>query len=461
MLDVVVNSYTKIDEEMIVKCQDFFEVYTSMTSKKAGMIKNILFLSLFDFNSLTERNIYTDLLREFIKHGHHICVISPMERRKKEKSYVINENRCKILKLKIGNMQKTNVFEKGISTLVIETQFIGGIKKYFCDEKFDLVLYATPPVTFYKVIEYVKKRDGANSYLMLKDIFPQNAVDIGMMSKTGIKAPLYKYFRNKEKRLYGISDRIGCMSQANVDYVLKHNPEVRRRQEESLKSTGKPIVEICPNSVETTDMSLTEEERIEIRKKYKIPLDKIVFVCGGNLGKPQGIDFMLKCLHSQRKNDKVFFLIVGNGTEYFKIEHYIKKYRPKKIALYQWIPKEDYDKVVAACDVGMIFLDHRFTIPNFPSRLLSYMQAKLPILAVTDSNTDIGNIITGIDKNGKKTDEPFGWWCESNDVKKVKNQIEIISEWKNLIQMKNNSYFFLEEHYDVGLSYEILSQLLK
>jgi aspartate 1-decarboxylase len=54
---------------------------------------------------------------------------------------------------------------------------------------------------------------------MLKDIFPQNAVDLGMIKTTGIKSLLYKYFRRKEKGLYFISDRIGCMSQANVDYV--------------------------------------------------------------------------------------------------------------------------------------------------------------------------------------------------------------------------------------------------
>ena len=61
---------------------------------------------------------------------------------------------------------------------------------------------------------------------MLKDIFPHNAVDLGMIQKTGIKSIIYKYFRNVEKKLYKISDYIGCMSQANVDYVLKHNPEV-------------------------------------------------------------------------------------------------------------------------------------------------------------------------------------------------------------------------------------------
>jgi len=37
----------------------------------------------------------------------------------------------------------------------------------------------------------------------------------------------------------------------------------------------------------------------------------------------------------------------------------------------------------------MIFLDYRFQIPNFPSRLLSYMAAGMPVIVATDPNTDM------------------------------------------------------------------------
>ena len=146
---------------------------------------NVLFLTLLDFNSIEEKNIYTDLLREFAKHGHRLFVISPVERRKKIDTKIIKMDNATILKLKIGNTQKTNIIEKGISTVSIEPQFIAGIKKYFSNVKFDLVIYSTPPITFCNAIEFVKKIDGAKTYLLLKDIFPQNAVDIEMISKTG------------------------------------------------------------------------------------------------------------------------------------------------------------------------------------------------------------------------------------------------------------------------------------
>lgn len=361
-----------------------------------GYRMNLLFLTLLDFDSINEHNIYTDLLREFCNHGHKAYVISPIERRSGKQPRIIHGKNSTILKLRIGNTQKTNIIEKGISTITLESIFIKGIKRHFSDVKFDLIMYSTPPITFQRAVEYVKRRDAAKTYLLLKDIFPQNAVDIGMLSKNGWKGLIYKYFRKKEKRLYEISDHIGCMSEANCKYILKHNPEINPEK-----------VEVCPNCIEVQDMSLTLEERNNMRNKYGIPLDKIVFVYGGNLGKPQGIPFLVECLKTQLKNEQAFFLIVGDGTEFNVLATFFEKYKPKNMKLMKRLPKDDYDRMIAACDVGMIFLDHRFTIPNFPSRLLSYMQAKLPVLAVTDRSTDVGKVIV---------DASFGWWCESNDV---------------------------------------------
>lgn len=352
---------------------------------------NILFLTLADFRSFSEHNIYCDLLRAFQAQGHQVYCISPAERRLGIETHFEEDGH--LLKLKIGNTQKTGIIEKGISTVMIEPQFIAAIKKYFADVRFDLVLYSTPPITLVSAIRYVQKRDGAKTYLLLKDIFPQNAVDLGMLSRTGPKGLLHSFFRNKEKTLYTISDVIGCMSQANVDFLLKQDPQL---------DPGK--VEICPNSVEPQDMSVDEAGRKEMRQRYGLPLDKTIFVYGGNLGKIQSIPYLVECLRTQKDNDWAHFLIVGAGVDRHILEEYVRTDAPRNVTLMANMPKDDYDRLVGSCDVGMIVVDHRFTIPNFPSRLLSYMQAKLPVFSVTDVNTDIGQVCV---------DNGFGWWCES------------------------------------------------
>lgn len=401
---------------------------------------NILFLSLGRYWTIKESEGYTDLLREFIRHDNKVYILSPTERREGKETQLIEEENSVILKVKTGNIQKTNFIEKGISTVMIESQFLSAIKKYFSDVKFDLVLYPTPPITFVKVVEYVKKRDGAKTYLLLKDIFPQNAVDIGIMSTTGIKGLLYKYFRRKEKRLYQISDVIGCMSPANVKYVLDHNPEVEKSK-----------VEVCPNVIEIEDKSINETTRKSIKEKYGIPQDKKVFVYGGNLGKPQDIGFLIECLKSQKNNQDAYFFIVGDGTDYRKLEEYYKNSNQANFKLMKRLPKEDYDAVVAACDVGLIFLDHRFTIPNFPSRLLGYIQAKLPVIACTDPNTDIGRIIV---------DGEFGWWCESDDAEAFGNLI-IEATKADTKGLGKIGYQYLQDNYTVEHGYEIIQKRLK
>ncbi len=396
---------------------------------------NVLFLTLLDFSTIDERGIYTDLMREFVRNGHDVYIVSPTERRKKEKTRMVCDGKTKILKLRIGNTQKTNIIEKGISTLLLETQFKIGIKKNYNNIKFDLILYSTPPITLQKSIAYVKKRDGAKTYLMLKDIFPQNAVDLGMLSKKGIKSFAYKYFRHKEKQLYRISDRIGCMSQANVDYLRRHNPEIPSDR-----------IEICPNSIEVQDISLQKYERDEIRRKYNLPIDKKLFVYGGNLGKPQDVPFIVECLRAEKDNDKVFFLIAGDGTEYDRLETFVNYEKPENVCLRKRLPRDDFDRMIVACDAGLIFLDHRFTIPNFPSRLLSYMQAGIPVLACTDKNTDVGKVIL---------EGGFGLWCESNEIN---NFCEAVSRFASIDtnQYGNNALRCVAEEYTSTKCYETI-----
>lgn len=398
---------------------------------------NVLFLTIGSMKSIEDSSIYSSLLRKFRKQGHNVYFVCPYQKRESKETEYTEENGVHALRVKIGNITKCGLIEKGISTVLIEGQYKRAIAKYLSDIKFDLIMYSTPPITFAKVISYIKKRDGAKSYLLLKDIFPQNAVDIGMMKKGGLKGIIYRHFRRAEKKLYAISDKIGCMSEANVEYVLRHNPEILREK-----------VEICPNSIEIQDTSISAQERKEMREKYGIPQGKKVFVYGGNLGRPQGIPFLIRCLRAVKDNEKSFFLVVGDGTEYGKLKNFFDTEGSSNMMLLKRLPKEDYDRLVSACDVGMIFLDHRFTIPNFPSRLLAYMQAGVPTLAATDPNTDVGKVIT---------EGGFGWWCESNDVNGFLKAVAE-AETADYALLSQNAKKYLEENYTVEKAYKIIAK---
>lgn len=234
--------------------------------------------------------------------------------------------------------------------------------------------------------------------------------------------------------MYKSADFIGCMSRANSEYILKHNPETVDK------------LTVLPNSICPRDVSITNAERVELRAKYGLPLDKKVFVYGGNLGKPQSIPFVIDCLRSQADNERVFFLILGDGTDYVKFEDFLKESSQNNIKLLKRLPREEFDRMLSACDVGMLFLDHRFTVPNYPSRLLSYMQAGIPVLACTDPNTDVSVDIEAGE---------FGWRCDSGDVSDFVGTVKKV-ENSDLKQMGINARKYLSDNFTVEKSYEII-----
>lgn len=402
---------------------------------------NVLFLTMSSgLRDIEANGIYTDLMRKFRDEGHEVYIIYPRERKTGLPTELKVGNHVHTLGVKTLNVTKTNVIEKGVGQILLEYQFMTALKHYFPNVKFDVILNSTPPITFTKVISYAKKQNPqALSYLLLKDIFPQNAVDLGMLSKKGLKGLLYKSFRRKEKELYRISDYIGCMSPANVQYVLKHNPEVDPSK-----------IEVAPNSYDIPK-NVRQVDVSEVRTKYGLPTDKPIFIYGGNMGRPQGIPFLIECMNAVKDRPDCHFVVVGDGTEYPKLDVWVKNVRPKSVSVFRKLPKADYDALASACDVGLIFLDYRFTIPNYPSRLLPYLMERKPIIAATDPNCDTGTLA---EENG------YGLYCPSNSVAAFVNVVEKMLA-SDIKQMGENGYQFYLNNYTVEHTYNIVVKHLK
>jgi glycosyltransferase involved in cell wall biosynthesis len=395
----------------------------------------ILFLTLARIDSIEVQGIYPDLLRKFRDNGHEVTIVSPVERKYRNKTKYIQEGGVRILNVWTTNIQKTNLLEKGITTLFLEFFYYKAIKKYVKYKDVDLILYSTPPITFTYLIKRLKKASNAKTYLLLKDIFPQNAVDLNLLKYGGI---LYNYFRKQEKVLYNISDFIGCMSPANLNYVLKNNPEI-----EKIK------LEVNPNSIEVKENSF--ELGTDLYTKYNIPRNKVIFIFGGNLGIPQGIDFLKANIAYCKSIKEAFFLIVGDGTEYYNFSHWIQTEGIINALLIKELPKFEYDEIIKLSHVGLIFLNPSFTIPNFPSRILSYMQNCLPVICATDLVTDIGEIASN---------NNFGYKCLTSDSEAFFDYVIKLLDKNLRIIMGKNGFEFLSKEYSVENSYNKIIEKL-
>jgi Glycosyl transferases group 1 len=378
---------------------------------------NILFLSQVTVTSLEDRTIYTDLISEFIDHGHNVTVISAYERRNITSDS--NPKKFKLIKIKTPNLQKTTKIEKAIGHIAFDFQLLFTIKKHLKESKFDICLYFSPPITLTRTLFYVKKKYNTFNYLWLKDIFPQNAVDMGMMNENSI---IHKYFRQIEKKYYQLSDKIGVMSPANMDYIISKNTDILCQKK----------IEVCPNCIK-----LNSQTGVIQNSDYT---DKVKLIYGGNLGIPQAISFVIQILSHYLNHPKVEFTIIGSGTEYTKLKKWIEVNLPGNVKLISHLPKSEYDQKVMDADIGLIFLSYKFTIPNFPSRLLTYLENKKPVLCFTDIHTDIGKIAK---------ENHFGDWAPSDDVQKSIRLIDhyLLKTKQELSSMGENGFSFLIDNY--------------
>lgn len=393
----------------------------------------VLFL-MFVFPDMDKGfNMYTALVEEFHKEKHEVFVVAPDPQI--DKTGIRLEKSLEILRVKTLPIKNVPNYLKGISNLLLPGQYYKTIKKYYPDIKFDLIITPTPPITLVDLASKLKSKQGSKLYLMLRDIFPQNAVDLGLMKKGGI---IYRYFRHKEKKLYAIADHIGCMSTGNIEYIVKHNPNVDKHKLHIL------------HNLQILNENYPEKD-IEIKKKYKLE-NKFIVVFGGNMGKSQQLENVLTLAQNCENYKDVVFLLLGDGLQKLSIEREINKRQIPNIIVTRTIPKPDYQKLISVCDIGLISLHQDFTIPNIPSKTLDYFNLGIPVLASIDRATDYGAYLD---------EANAGLWSFAGDHNVLKDNFDKLYLNQDLRnEMGKNGRLFFEKYLTPDSAYQtIISHL--
>lgn len=384
-------------------------------------MKRIIFLSQ-GFPDVTKTtHLYTDLMHEFLKQGHDVLVMAPDLDGGKKADMVV-ESGMKIIRVPIFGLYGKNKIIKGLSNIFLPLQYKRALRKLKIDLNFDLIIMPTPPITLIDVAVWIKKKSNAKIYLILRDIFPQNAVDLNFMKTDSF---IHKYFRKKEIRLYDHSDKIGCMSPKNITYVEEHNPQI---------DTSK--LHLLPNWENLHKMDTNFDEDA-IRSQYGLQ-NKMVAIFGGNIGIPQRLENIIALAEQSTELEDLVFFIVGRGTERDKIAALVKQLNLKNVIIKASLPRPDYNKILQIADIGLISLNEDFTIPNYPSKVVSYYGYKKPVLISVDKNTDFGIIQEEI---------KCGFWSEAGDTAALKaNLLKLYKDADLRKQMGENGHNYMVEN---------------
>lgn len=375
--------------------------------------------------------MYTDLAHEFVTNGHDVYVSVANG---PAKGSFKKEGQVKVLRVQTMELFNTSIVLKGIANILLPYQVMRAINIKLKNIHFDAVIIATPPITYLRIAKKLKKTLSSKIYLILRDIFPQNAKDLGLIQNRY----LFNFFRKKEKLLYSVSDYIGCMSDRNIRYVITNNPEVQKEK-----------LHLLPNWKAVSDYSTPD-----LNLKNKLGFEgKFILVYGGNLGKPQDVDCIVDYAEQISDLKDVVFLLIGNGTEKKRLIQLCKQRNLENVVFKDSLPRKQYEELVKICDIGLVVNNRLFTIPNIPSRTLSYWEAKIPVLATLDTYTDFGKILE---------DSGSGLWSLTGDKIAFKENFLKLYWNKSLrLSMGENGYVHLKQKCSVGNAYHIISKKLR
>jgi hypothetical protein len=325
-------------------------------------------------------NITKDLALALKKAGNEVSIVTILERKYKKRTHVDIEDSMDVLRVKTGNMfNEVSKYEKFITTLLLPYQIYNAVINKFSEKYFDLIITHTPFISDARLISKLKKKYNARALLLLWDIFPQNALDIGILKK-GL---LFDFLKKKECRMLKTYEFINCMSNGNRDYLLKHYTFI---------TPASLIVNYNWGVVIPSSMNSKQE----IRDKFGFDMQDKLCVFGGNVGLPQCIDNIFELIKCTSSEENVKFLVVGAGTEVNKLQYAVAAHELVNVFFYEHMQRAMYEELISCCDLGLVSLDPRFTVPNFPSKTTDYFKCSLPVFAMLDrvAYQDYGSFLT-------------------------------------------------------------------
>ncbi len=415
---------------------------------------NILFLTISLPDLCTDQGgFYVDLIKELEKKGHRITCVAPAL--KGQHNGLYEEGRIRALRVKTGDFIGNIPFwKKGVNILLMTYQYRNAYRHFLSKETFDFVIMPTPPATFVDVVAFIKSCCNAKLYLILRDIHPEcldrKEIPQRFLERTdvydeckrpyGVNPLVYRLLYNKSQKVYKISDKIGCMSPGNMEYIKKIAPYV----------TDKQLV-VLPNwykGSEKKDINDTE-----IRKKYNLQ-NKFVAIFGGTIGEAQAVWNIAQLAKMNLDKKDVVFLVVGRGVKKQVLEEMAQKDCLTNMVFMQYMPREDYEALLQTADLGLISIDEKYKVPTSPSKIIGYMALAKPVLAMFNKGNDYGEFY--IDKPG------CGLWSVDLDHNRMQENFEwFYTHPEERKQMGQAGYNYYKVHFTVERVCEQLDEQLK
>lgn len=317
--------------------------------------------------------MFFELAVELQQRGYQVTIITPYA---EQPSALCKDTYrgVEVWRFKNGKIKNVGKIKRALNETLLSVNAKRAIAKEVVPETFDGIVYYSPSIFLGGLVGYLKKVCNCSAYLVLRDMFPKWAIDAGMIRQGSL---IEKYFRYFEKQSYLHADKIGLMSQKNVDIFASEH-------------TGYPL-EVLRNwaSLKCFD---DRNDKETIRSHYGLG-DKVIFFYGGNIGHAQDMENLMRLVRSLKKYEQAHFLFVGQGDEYALVDKLASDWALDNFTLLPSVDQETFKSILAEIDVGLFSLSAKHTSHNFPGKLLGYMVESKPILGSVNRGNDLIDVI--------------------------------------------------------------------
>jgi len=339
-----------------------------------------------------------DLSREFVRQGHSLTVMLPTSGM--DEPWALEDfDGVQVLRLRAPRTKDINYVQRTLGEFFMPFAMLRNLRKSPLSEgNWDGVVWYAPSIFFGPIASALKKASGCRSYLIIRDIFPEWAVDMGLMGR-GLP---YRFFSAVANYQYSVADVIGIQTPGNAVYF----DDWQKKDDRSLEVLQNWLADAPAGhcSVNLAKTSLAGRK---------------VFVYAGNMGVAQGMDILLDLAEELRNREDIGFLFVGRGSDAQKLAADAKRRNLENVLFHDEIDPDEIPGLYAQCDVGLVALHPRHRTHNIPGKFLTYMQSGLPVLAKINEGNDLVNLIR---------DERVGAVVTDNSVDLLKRTAESLVE---------------------------------
>lgn len=340
-----------------------------------------------------------DLSRELSRQGHQLTVLLPANGQ--TDPWQLSEiDDIRILRLKTPRTKDTGYIRRTIGEFLMPFAMRHQLKRSpLALETWDAVVWYAPSIFHGPLVKAIKKTSCCKAYLIIRDIFPDWAVDMGLMKQGGLP---YLFFNAVARYQYSVANIIGVQTQGNLAYFEEWAQHSSHTLEVLQNWLGHPSKTRC--SIRVNETSLAGRK---------------IFVYAGNMGVAQGVDVFIELAEQLCPNQSIGFLFVGRGSELPRLKKLTQELKLTNVLFFDEIDPDDIPDLYAQCHAGIVVLDPRHRSHNIPGKFLTYMQSGLPVLASVNIGNDLVKIIR---------DEKVGQVCENNNISELLERVNGLLE---------------------------------